>query len=53
MGERIILSNDPIPIEIGIVKTIGTKKQGAMMDLNEDDFHAWNSDEDEDDERIS
>jgi len=33
IGERIILSDDPVPREIGFVKTIGTKKVG----LNEHD----------------
>lgn len=37
MGERIILSNDPIPQEIGVVKTIGTKKMGLLGgDFNEE-----------------
>lgn len=52
MGERVILSNDPIPIEIGIVRTIGTKKRSAFVDFNEGEFYEWGS-SDEDDARIA
>ena len=53
-GERVILSDDPIPREIGVVKTIGTKKRSQMMDFNGGDFQDWNSDyDDEDDARIA
>lgn len=39
IGERVILSNDPVPVEIGVVRTIGTKKLGAHpMDFTEEDF---------------
>lgn len=36
IGERIILSDDPIPVEIGVVKTIGTRKVG--FDVDQDQF---------------
>lgn len=50
-GERIILSDEPIPREIGIVKTIGTKKMG--FDVDPDQLCEWNEeDEDSDDARI-
>ena len=49
IGERVILSDDPIPVEIGIVKTIGTRKVG--FDVDPDQLYEWNS-SDEDDARI-
>ena len=36
IGERVILSDDPIPVEIGVVKTIGTRRVGLNVD--EDQF---------------
>ena len=53
VGERVILSDDPIPVEIGVVKTIGTKKMGGFgggARGGEDHFQDW--EDDEDDERI-
>ena len=52
VGERVILSDDPIPVEIGVVKTIGTKKMGGFggARAGEDHFQDW--EDDEDDERI-
>jgi hypothetical protein len=58
MGERVILSNDPIPREIGVVKTIGTRKVvgGGLADFGgagEQEFYDWvDEDDDEDDARI-
>ena len=49
-GERIILSDDPIPREIGVVKTIGTKKVG--FNVNPDQFEEWDEADDSDDARI-
>ena len=49
IGERVILSDDPVPVEIGIVKTIGTRKVG--FDVDPEQLHEWNS-SDEDDARI-
>ena len=51
VGERIILSDDPIPREIGTVKTIGTRKVNVgYNDDDPDQFCDW--DDDEDDARI-
>ena len=36
MGERVILSNEAVPREIGVVKTIGTQKVNNPM--VEEDF---------------
>mmetsp|Transcript_1308 Transcript_1308/g.1774 ORF Transcript_1308/g.1774 Transcript_1308/m.1774 type:complete len:254 (-) Transcript_1308:180-941(-) len=52
MGERVILSNDPVPREVGVIRTIGTKKQGVSMDFCDEDFYEWNSEDEEDDARI-
>ena len=49
-GERVILSDDPIPREIGVVKTIGTKKNALNVDPEE--LFDWNEDDNEDDVRI-
>ena len=50
VGERIILSDDPIPVEIGVVKTIGTRKVnagfgGAMG--GDQGYQDWEDDEDD------
>ena len=37
VGERVILSNDPIPVEIGVVKTIGTRKVNAGFGAGSDE----------------
>ena len=51
VGERIILSNDPIPVEIGVVKTIGTRKVNAGFGRNAAgngaDYCDWEDDEDD------
>ena len=54
IGERIILSDDPIPRELGVIKTIGTRKVNAegYDDQNPDQFCEW-EDDDEDDARIN
>ena len=40
IGERIILTDDPIPREIGVVRMIGTKKVSAgAMDFNDGEFY--------------
>ena len=49
-GERVILSDDPIPREIGVVKTIGTKKKNFNVDPEE--LFDWNEEDDDDDARI-
>lgn len=46
IGERVVLSNEAVPREIGIIRTIGTRKE-------EDDFcFEWEDEQDEDDARI-
>lgn len=50
-GERVILSDEPVPREIGVIKTIGTRKAG--FEITEDQICDWDDDEDEDEARIS
>lgn len=49
IGERVILSNDPVPRELGFVKTIGTKKAGGF-DNDQEGYHEWAEGSDEEDE---
>jgi len=50
MGERVILSDEQVPREIGIIRTIGTMK--VNEDYNEEEFYEWAEENDEDDARI-
>ena len=50
VGERVILSNDPIPVEIGVVKTIGTRKVNAGFGGargGDEGYQDWEDDEDD------
>ena len=46
ISERVVLSNDPVPVQIGVIRTIGTMK-------GEDAYcYEWADEAEEDDARI-
>ena len=51
ISEKIILSNELVPKEMGYVKTIGIKKTGGNS-FNSENLFDWEDHDDEDDARI-